>query len=596
MMLPPTLDIATLREVYGSGRLTPVDVVAALYRRIRSCEDQAIWISLVPEDEAIAAAGRTDVSLPLGGIPFAVKDNIDVAGMPTTAACAAYAYTARESAHAVQRLLDAGAILIGKTNLDQFATGLVGVRSPYGVPGCAFDPAYIPGGSSSGSALAVARSQVSFALGTDTAGSGRVPAAFNNVVGMKPSKGLVSTRGVVPACRTLDCVSIFALTAHDAQQALSVASGFDPRDAFSRRVAARAFAPAGFRFGVPARAELEFFGDDEAARLFEQAVEHLTHCGGTRVEIDFGAFREAAGLLYAGPWVAERLSVLESLLEVNPEAIHHTVRGIVSAAGRHSAVDTFRALYRLAELRRAADAEWERMDLLLLPTTGTTYTRAQVEADPVRLNSNLGYYTNFVNLLDLSAVAVPAGFRSGGLPSGVTLMAQAGADEALLRLASQFHRTQNLPAGATNLSVAELPGLRDGLPDGHVEIAVVGAHLSGQPLNHQLTGRGAYLRTSTRTSREYRLYALPGTQPPKPGLVREPDFEGPGIEVEVWAMPAAEFGRFVAAIPPPLTIGTVTLHDGSHVKCFLCEPHAAAAAPEITGLGGWRSYLAQQGR
>lgn len=597
MTISSTLDLATLKAAYRAGAFTPGQLIGALYRRIRKVGDPAVWIHLIPEEQAIAQAEAVDWSLPLGGIPFAVKDNIDVAGIPTTVGCPAFAYVPGETAPVVQRLLDAGAILLGKTNLDQFATGLVGVRSPYGVPGCVFDAAYIPGGSSSGSAVAVASSLVTFALGTDTAGSGRVPAAFNNLVGHKPTRGLLSTRGVVPACRTLDCVSIFALTSHDAHEVLAVAQSFDEGDPFSRLAEVRSLPGSGFRFGVPAPEQLEFFGDTAAARLFERAVEQLSGCGGTKVEIDFSPFREAAALLYSGPWVAERLAVIEALMESSAGAIHPIVRTIIGGGTSHTAVDAFRAEYRLRELQRDAGAEWKKMDVLLLPTAGTTYTRAEVEADPVRLNTNLGYYTNFVNLLDLCAVAVPAGFRPNGLPFGVTLMAPAFRDAALLRLASAFHHSQNLPVGATNLSVAELPGLRHApLPAGYVEVAVVGAHLQGQPLNHQLTGRGAYLRGVSRTAPEYRLFALTGTAPAKPGLLRDPGFGGPGIELEVWAMPETEFGGFVAAIPEPLTIGTVTLHDGSHVKCFLCESHAAASCTEITELGGWRAFLSQQSR
>ncbi|HAX43097.1 MAG TPA: allophanate hydrolase [Bryobacteraceae bacterium] len=597
MTLPPTLDLTTLRAAYRAGDFKPAQLIHALYRRIREDGDPAVWIHLIPEARALAQAETVDQSLPLAGIPFAVKDNIDVAGVPTTAGCPEFAYTPEETSPVVQRLLDAGAILLGKTNLDQFATGLVGTRSPYGAPGCVFDAAFIPGGSSSGSAVAVASSLVTFALGTDTAGSGRVPAAFNNILGHKPTRGLLSTRGVVPACRTLDCVSIFALTPHDALEVFSLAQGFDERDPFSRRAEPQSLRGPALRLGVPAPEQLEFFGDTGAALLFERAVDHLPHCGWTKVEIDFTPFREAAALLYSGPWVAERLAAIEALMNANPEALHPTVRTIIGGGGRYSAVDAFRATYRLQELKRAAEAEWKKMDVLLLPTTGTIYSRADVEADPIGSNTNLGYYTNFVNLLDLCAVAVPAGFRQNGLPFGVTMLAPAFHDAALLRLASVFHHSQRLPVGATNLNITELPEAgASSLSTGCVELAVVGAHLQGQPLNHQLTARGASLRSVSKTAPEYRLFALAGTVPAKPGLVREPGFAGPGIEVEVWSLPESEFGGFVAAIPEPLTIGTVKLHDGSHVKCFLCEPHAAAAGTEITELGGWRAFLSQQSR
>jgi len=482
----------------------------------------------------------------------------------------------------VERLVAAGAIPIGKTNLDQFATGLVGTRSPYGACASVFDAKYISGGSSSGSAVAVASGLAAFSLGTDTAGSGRVPAAFNNLVGLKPTRGLVSTAGVVPACRSLDCVSIFSRTVAGAREAWRAAKGFDAADPYSRRErpgdGAAPWAAGGFRFGVPARGQLEFFGDREAESLYGEAVWRLERIGGERVEIDFAPFRAAAELLYQGPWVAERYAAVGAFLEAHGEEMHPVVRGIIEGARRYSAADAYAAEYKLRELARAAETEWQRMDVMALPTTGTIYTREAVEADPVRLNTNLGYYTNFVNLLDLAAVAVPAGFRGNGLPFGISLIGGAFTDEALLGLAERFE---------TGAAACCTPGC--------VSVAVVGAHLSGQPLNWQLTERGARLVKSCRTAPGYRLYALAGTKPAKPGLVRDEEFAGPGIEVEVWAMPEDRFGSFVAAVPAPLGIGNATLATGETVKCFITEPYGIRGASEITGFGGWRGYLAASG-
>jgi len=588
------MNIAALHAAYRSGATRPSDVIAELYERIRSGPLAPIWISMVPREAAIAQARALEAdsntrAVPLYGVPFAVKDNIDVAGVPTTAGCPAYAYSPGRNAPVVESLVDAGAIPIGKTNLDQFATGLVGTRSPHGACSCVFDGRYISGGSSSGSAVAVARGLVGFSLGTDTAGSGRIPAAFNNLIGLKPTGGLLSTRGVVPACRTLDCVSIFSTTACDAHAVWKAARGFDAHDPFSRGIApgqdAAPWLAGTFRFGAPAADQLQFFGDDEAAALYAKALCDLERIGGERIEIDFSLFRAAADLLYSGPWLAERLAAVGQFIDAHPDEVNPVVRGIITGAKKYSAVESFEANYRLEELRRETAAQWACMDVLVLPTAGTIYTLEEVAADPFRLNSNLGYYTNFVNLLDLAAIAVPAGFRSNGLPFGISLIGRAFSDEALLALADRYHRAHE--------AVAE-PALNLGkTPPGCIAVAVVGAHLTGQPLNFQLTERCARLMRTCRTAPGYRLYALSQTAPPKPGLVRDDGFRGPGIELEVWAMPEDQFGGFVAAIPPPLGIGTVTLDNGDAVKCFLCEPFAIAHAQEITSFGGWRAYLAR---
>jgi allophanate hydrolase len=541
--------------------------------------------------------------LPLYGVPFAVKDNIDVEGRPTTAACPAFAYTASDSATVVRKLCNAGAILVGKTNLDQFATGLVGTRSPYGACRNPFDARYISGGSSSGSAVAVAAGLVSFALGTDTAGSGRVPAAFNNIVGWKPTRGRVSTAGFVPACRSLDCPSVFALTCDDAATVARVASGFDAADPYSRPpeefAAAAPEFPGKFRFGIPADNQLEFFGNGAGPVLFRQAAQRMEELGGVAVSIDYAPFLAAAKLLYEGPWIAERLAAIRGFHAAHADAILPVTRSIIGGAARTSAVEAFEGQYELRRISRLAQEQWRRMDVLLLPTAGRIYTIDDVQREPLQLNRNLGYYTNFVNLLDLAAVAVPNGFEPGGLPNGVTLIGPMGTDDALLKLAGRFHRATGLTLGATGNPMPAPPAApietappAAASPAG-VQLAVVGAHLSGMPLNHQLTDGGGKLVRACRTAARYRLYALPGTTPPKPGLVRAAAGGG-AIDIEVWELSAEAFGKFVAAIPPPLGIGTIELEDGSLVKSFLCESYVTDAAPEITALGGWRQYMASR--
>ena len=556
--------------------------ITALYDRLQAEPLNPVWISLVPRDVALERAREIDShpEWPLAGKTFAVKDNFDVAGMTTTAGCPAYGYKAENTASVIRRLQDAGALLIGKTNMDQFATGLVGMRTPFGACASVFDSRYISGGSSSGSAVAVAKKQVTFSLGTDTAGSGRVPAAFNGLIGLKPTRGLLSTHGVVPACRSLDCVSIFTADCANAFEVWRVARGSDSADPFSRepRVGEGA-APwlySDFRFGVPPPEQLEFFGDEEAACLFRKAVEQLRKIGGQEVIIDFAPFGETAALLYGGAWVAERHAAIKGFFNDHAAEMDPVVRGLIGGAATHSAVDAFEDEYRLRELCAEGRKQWREMDVLVLPTTGTIYTHEEVAADPVKLNTNLGYYTNFVNLMDLATVAAPAGLRTNGLPFGISFVGPAFSDEALLALAHRY-------LGGTAPLLEKCPGC--------VEVAVVGAHLSGEPLNFQLADRGARLLKTCRTATDYRLYTLAGSVPPKPGLIRDRNYRGKGIEVEVWAMPEDRFGGFVGAIPPPLVIGTVTLDNGDAVKCFLCEPDALPGAKEITHFGGWRAYL-----
>ncbi len=591
------LDLATLGKRYASGALRPAQTVAGILERLARRGADRVWIHRLPQPELEARAAELERRGPRGlllyGIPFAIKDNIDSAGHPTTAACPEFSFVAGESAFVVQRLLDAGAILIGKTNLDQFATGLVGVRSPYGVPGNAFNPEYLPGGSSSGSAVAVAAGLASFSLGTDTAGSGRVPAAFNNLAGLKPTRGLLSTRGVVPACRSLDCVSIFALTASDAGQVLRRARGYDAADPFSRREASPAHAMprsfAGCRIGVPREDQLEFFGNQETPGLFLNFIKTMIELGAERIEIDFAPFLETARLLYEGPWVAERYVAIREFIEKKPEALHPVTKGIIGGATRHSAIDAFTAYYRLKAMQRQTAPVWDSIDILATPTAGTIYKIAEVEADPIKLNSNLGYYTNFMNLLDLSAIAVPAGFQRDGLPFGATLAAPAFADEALCVLGDIAQRAMVKTMGATGLSFPVSEKKSSIESQNTIRVAVCGAHMSGLPLNSQLVERGARLERKCRTAPNYRLYALTEFTPPRPGMVRAD--EGAAIDVEVWDVPPAAFGSFVDGIPAPLGIGTVTLEDGQQVKGFLCETHATKGARDITSLGGWRRYV-----
>jgi allophanate hydrolase len=617
-----------LREIYRSNPRAVLQVLAEVRRRISDYSDPSVWIHRCDWDqvmgkadsllEGLAARGNL-AGYPLFGIPFAVKDNIDVAGLPTSAGCPAFAYTAKATAFCVARLEAAGAVLIGKTNMDQFATGLVGTRSPYGAVRNAFKEEYISGGSSSGSAVAVAAGLVSFALGTDTAGSGRIPAGFNNIVGLKPSRGLISARGVFPACRSLDCVSVFALTCNDTMEVLSQAQGPDGEDPFSRTAppVTRSRPPEHFRFGVPDDGHLEFFGDDEYAVLFREARGRLESMGGMAVTIPFAPFAEAARLLYQGPWLAERQAAFGDFLDGHPQEVLPVIREVMSKAKGLSALDGFKAYYRLKELRSAVAALFGGMDFLLVPTAATHYTRAQVEADPILLNTRLGYYTNFANLLDLSAIAVPSGLRGNGLPFGITCIAPAFREPLLAALGSAFHSRTGLPLGATGATdatgavgasgsvgamvAASAPSAASaasassftGISDAGVRLAVAGLHLSGQPLNPQLTDLGARLALSCRTAPNYGLHAL--TRGPKhfPGLVRRPS-GGAAIEVEVWEMSPSALGAFLENVREPLCIGTVELESGEKVKGFLCESYGAEDAPDITSFGGWRSYLFKQ--
>ena len=592
-------DIPGLHAAYAAG-LSPAEVIAEAYRRILEADDPGIFLHLRPEAEAVAEAAALPpfdpVAMPLWGVPFAVKDNIDLAGAPTTAACPAYAYAPEVDAVCVAALRAAGAIPLGKTNLDQFATGLVGVRTPHPVPRNALDPEIVPGGSSSGSAVAVARGLVSFALGTDTAGSGRVPAALNNIVGLKPSLGAISGTGVVPACRTLDTVSIFALTVPDAWAAFRAAALFDADDPFSRRLPAPPLSapPPVLTVGVPDAATREFFGDAMQAESFAAALARLEADGARVLELDFTPFFEVAKMLYEGAWVAERMTVVEDLLREDPEALHPVTRRIISAADRLSAADAFRGIYRLAELKRRAEPLLDRVDLLCAPSIPTFCTVADLEADPVGPNARLGTYTNFVNLMDLCGIAVPTDPRRDGRPGSVTLLARAGRDALTAAVADRLHRAAAPAMGAIgrDLPPATPPAPRAGPEE--IALAVVGAHMSGLPLNHELTSRGGRFLEAAWTAPDYRLFALAGGPPARPGLLRAEG--GAAIALEVWALPPEGFARFVAAVPPPLSIGTVRLEDGRTVKGFLVEAAGVAGAEDVTAAGGWRAHLARKAR
>lgn len=590
----PPSTIGELHGAYRAGTWRPSEVVEHWLARGDEDRGRPVWIATFPAaalrrraealDRELAADPDEALKQPVFGALCAVKDNIDVAGLPTTAACPAFSYEPAQSADVVASLEAAGAIVLGKTNLDQFATGLVGTRSPYGAVPNAFDAGYVSGGSSSGSAVAVAKGLAHFALGTDTAGSGRVPAAFNNIVGVKPSRGLVSTQGVVPACRSLDCVSVFALTVDDAVRVLSATM-----PARGRVVLDAPRLPDRFTVAVPQRLQREFFGDALAQAAFEAAIDRLAALGGAVREIDFTPWREVAAMLYEGPRVAERHAAIRGFFDAQPDALDPTVRAIIAGGRRFTASDAYAADARLAAAQGTLAGVWSTCDVMAVPSAPTLYTIAQVEADPVELNRRLGTYTNFVNLLDLAAIAVPASIRPDGLPSGITLIAPRGSDLVLADLGRRFHAACGLPLGALGAAMPALQPLA--LTGDVVQLAVVGAHLSGMPLNRELVALGARLVRRAHTAPQYRLYAL-RTTPPKPGLVRAD--AGHAIEAEIWELSVAAFGAFVAGIPSPLCIGTLQLDDGSSVKGFLCEAYAVRDADDISHHGGWRRYAASR--
>jgi allophanate hydrolase len=583
---------ARISSEVNAGRIRAVDIATDALARITrySSVQPAVFIHRSSDSDVLQQAREVDARiasgqrLPLAGVPYAVKDNIDVAGMPTTAACPGFSYLPERSAAVVERLRQAGAVCVGKTNLDQFATGLVGTRSPYGAPRCVFNREFISGGSSSGSAVAVAGGVVAFALGTDTAGSGRVPAAFNGLIGLKPTKGRWSTQGVVPACRSLDCVTVLTGNVEDALLVDEVVAGFDDADPYSRQPRDLPALGNTFRFGVPRPEQLQFFGDEASGRLYQQALCRLVATGGTPVEVDIAPLLKAAQLLYSGPWVAERTAAIEDFLHKSAGAVHPVVRAIIAAGTGVTGVQAFRGQYELQGLARQAAALWSAIDILVLPTAPTIYRVSELLAEPVALNSNLGLYTNFVNLLDMSAVAMPAGFRANHTGFGITLIAPAFMDRQLLALGQRY-----MEAGAA----IQAPPLDLTARAAGVQLAVVGAHLSGMPLHWQLSSRDARLVAATHTAPSYRLYAMAGTTPPKPALIHAgATGSGSAIAVEVYELELAAFGSFVAEVPPPLAIGSVVLADGAIIKGFIAEPRAIEGARDITAFGGWRAYIA----
>lgn len=581
---------------YRHQQLDPRVALHELRASLRSDDPAWIYILSAAELDAQLAPllqNYEATKLPLFGVPFVVKDNIDVAGLPTTAACPAFTYTAATDATCIARLREAGAIVLAKTNLDQFATGLVGTRSPYGTVPNSFHADYISGGSSSGSAVAVARGLVPFSLGTDTAGSGRVPAAFNNIIGLKPTKGRISTSGVVPACRSLDCVSVFALTLTDAERVAQIMEGFDSADCYSRTPSAPAiYFSDKPRLGIPAQPL--WYGDTCAARAWEETCARFTAMGAELVPLDFAPMQALAKLLYGGPWVAERHAAIAEFMREQADAMNPVVRSIIEQAKNFTATDAYRGKYRRAELVRSIHEAMSQVDALLVPTAPRLPTIADVDADPIAVNSQLGTWTNFVNLADCCALALPAGIRTDGLPFGVTLIAPAWQDAALVEVGQRWLNAGTFTLGATGIPARpELPATVPSLsiPAGYIRLAVVGAHLTGMPLNIQLQERGARFVEATTTAACYRLFALPDTQPPKPGLIRTALQKGAEILVELWDVPAQHFGSFVALVPAPLGIGTLTLHDGREVKGFICEGCAVENARDITHLGGWRAYV-----
>lgn len=594
------LNISHLIESYKNNSLTPEKVIIDILKRSEEFKEHNIWIRPLTLDEIQPyldnLKDKNIGELPLYGIPFAIKDNIDLAGIPTTAACPAFAKTPGKSAFVVQQLINAGAIPVGKTNMDQFATGLVGTRSPQPWGECrnSFNKEYISGGSSSGSSVSVALGLASFSLGTDTAGSGRVPASFNNLVGLKPSIGLLSMTGVLPACRSLDCVSIFALTTDDANKVLEQAAVYDEDDQYARKVPfdnnlrQYGLAERSFTFAVPKAEQLEFFGNTSAQQLFEESIKKMQALGGEKLEIDFSIFTQAAKLLYEGPWVAERYVAIEKLITEQPEALLPVINTIIGGAVNKSATDAFKAEYKMQRFRAKAKQLLSSFDFLMTPTTGTIYTIKEVNAEPIKLNSNLGFYTNFMNLLDCACVAVPAGFIGNGLPWGISLVSTAMSDRKLLSYANMWQQYNQLKPGNLEfpLPVTEADSIcfSDTIP-----VIVCGAHLQGLALNWQLTERGAELQEKTTSAKSYRMFVIEGALE-RPGMIRD-DAAGKEIDVEIWKIPKSEFGSFVAGIPAPLGIGKVETIDGRWLPGFICEGYAVVNAKEISHLGGWRQYI-----
>lgn len=587
------ISVNGLLNHYRNGDFSVRELLTRQLEQISRYKSNPAWIAYLSVEQLETYIQRLEDSsiddLPLYGVPFAIKDNIDLEGLPTTAACPDFSYLPKKSAHAVQRLIDAGAVPLGKTNMDQFATGLVGTRSPFGVCHSVFSDQHISGGSSSGSAVAVAEGLVAFSLGTDTAGSGRVPAAFNNLIGLKPSRGLLSNSGMVRACRSLDCISIFAASAADAKLVFDQARGIDSTDEFSRDMH---FAPVARKgepkVAVPMDEQLEFFGDSGAAKAHQQALEKLEAAGWQLIPTDFSVYFETARLLYQGPWVAERQAAFGDFVAEHPESALPLLQEILAPGDKFSARQVFEFQYQLQKLKAQADVILAEVDFALTPTAPTHYRIEDIAQDPISLNSNLGTYTNFMNLLDLSAIAVPAGFTEAGLPWGITLFAPAFHDYQLLGYADHIQHCIPLPLSKSGQVKLQSMSLETAGIE-RMELAVCGAHMSGLPLNHQLTERDGVLLEKATTSANYQLFALEGSPPRRPGLLRNEDCDTK-IEVEVWSLPAYAIGSLLEQIPAPLGLGKLELESGRWVNSFICEPWGIASGEDISHLGSWRKF------
>ena len=593
------MTLLQLLEQYRNRTLGPQKYLVELLARLRHDHELApdtAWICLATNQQLTEQLNRLEGKqvndLPLYGVPFAIKDNIDVAGWVTTVGCPDFAYEAKTTATSVQKLLDAGAVLIGKTNLDQFATGLVGTRSPYGVVTNPFDPKFVSGGSSSGSGSVVSRGLVLFSLGTDTAGSGRIPAAFTNTVGTKPTPGYMSTEGVYPACKTIDCISIFTLTAADAAIVLDVMKAnahdrthepqYHPEPKLTYQF------PKPIRVGIPKM--VDFLDNTEYPKLFSNALNKLKGMGHPILEVDITPFVKAGKLLYEGPWVAERFAVIEDFLKAHPNSMDPSVKQIIESGANYTAAQGFRATYQLKELETLCQQVWAQCDLIVVPSAPRHPTIKELSDEPILRNSELGMYTNYVNLMRLAAIAVPADFTASGMPFGVTLVGQGGSDFALLDFASQWQQLTQLPVGNLNMKPPEQYLMVPNGKSSSVRLAVVGAHLKGMPLHSQLVERNARFIKSCKTARHYQLFALANTTPPKPGLVRIKE-GGDQIELELYDLPQESIGSFFNLIPAPLGLGTIELDDGTWVKGFICEPVGMIGASNISQYGGWKNYL-----
>lgn len=588
------MTIPSLHKAYQDGT-TPIDVIEQVYAHIAQINDPGIFITLFDKSDVLKAAqalGPFDPSKSLWGIPFAIKDNIDAQAYETTAACPAYAYQADKDAFLVSELKKAGALLIGKTNLDQFATGLVGVRTPYGVPLNAIDPKIVPGGSSGGSGVIVGHGAVAFALGTDTAGSGRVPAALNNIVGLKPTLGAFSASGVVPACKSIETVSVFALTVEDAYKVFEVCNSYDADDSYARKIKTQSlFKPKkGLTIGIPSADSIRFCDDHLQQQSFADNVALLKQDGFAIKEIDFTPFYEIADMLYFGAWVAERYSVIEDLLKTDPDAVHPVTKTIISLAEQRSAVDAFKGFYKLKDLIRGVEPELDQVDLLCVPSIPTFYTVEDLDNDPLTPNNNFGTYTNFVNLMDMCGIAVPTPQRADGRPGSVTFLAKKGEDALVASVASLMEAKGERKLGATDWFLDCDNVLESAEPD-MITIAVCGAHMSGLPLNKDLTKRGATFNRSAKSAPDYKFFALAGGPPQRPGMVKCAPGEGGSVDLELWDMPLHEFGSFMLTIPAPLGIGTISLDDGNNVKGFICEANGAKGGQDITEMASWRAFL-----